>query len=1201
MSRNAYGEARLFYEKLKGGVQNTANRVSSFVQQNTTPASYVQRRVQPVVQRIQTPAPQTYARQNFQSVQQRIQQAPRTLPPQQYAETRFPINIGQSVGRTLQRVPQAPDIVGPSFRGQAPLGLIQQVPAVLTGMARSYGRTSETISTPQGRKQLLESAQRVAKKPLQLQTLQEPAFEAALNIPDFLPGGFLFAGGVRAMSRQAGKELLEKVTREGIEKSVLQIVDTKTGKVVFQTIKKGDLPKFQSLIDDTQKGIAGKNIGGKDYHLTAKTPEQMQKAGAEFIGRADVKDVPRFSKSGTQFQSTNSKGSTKQILQEGQKGTGAIDSTSGIQQGGSSNGSIPQASKETQAYLQELKNRQRGSGSDSKVGRLKGFYNEIRSKFVDSTAPIEDALSLAEKRGRFKVLPKEDVRLQIDRVLRSSTLSEQFAKDNGLADVILKVPDLDALDQYMIAKHARTVEATGRKTGRDLTRDKQLIQELGSEYEPYAQQVTAYSRKLLDYATETGLISKDLAEKLKTLYPDYVPLQRVMDEVERTGTFRGRGIASQGSQSVVQRLKGSDREISSPIASLIEKTNTAFAQGERNVAARQLASYRNIPGFKGLITELKVNTTGRHTFSYIENGVKRTFETTPEIEAAAKSLNRQQLGFLGKIVSFSTRLLRLGATGLNIPFVGANIVKDQLTGFINSSHVARTSLINPGNFLRALWSAGKHDELYDDLIRSAGGGTSFDIGRMQPQLAVGKIRSGRNIASKVAYTVTHPGELITTLENLIGRSEELGRLQQFRGTRQALQEQGRTAQDITLLAAKAARENTANFARAGDWGRVLNLIIPYFNAGIQGSRATMRAIQQRPAQTATKIAIGLFTPVAAATMWNLSDPERKRVYEDIDDFEKENNIILVLDPSKGLEKGRYGGVIKIPLQQGFGALSTGVRQGIEQAYGLAPAKMSEIASGLIQFGTSLNVGSPRELVSSLTPQALKVPIESATNTNLFTGKQIVPQYMKNKPAEEQVYDFTSGTARKIGGALNTSPLVVQNAISTSMGGVGRQLLNASDTALNKLGVIPEEQIGGESVGESSAKRFISASGGKKLDEAYEGKDKRDAAKREAIKLFIVKDDEKASKILKENEITIKSDDIKEYKRTQLQKAADLFVENKDSTAKTILKETGQQLTQEDIKKAAKRKAKELFRLRLDEEAKEIVQKYGITLTLKDLE
>src|SRR3990167_9466747 len=80
-----------------------------------------------------------------------------------------------------------------------------------------------------------------------------------------------------------------------IEPSVLQIKDTKTGAIEYKTIPQGQLSEFKALIDTGTKGevgIAGKEMGGKVHHLTAKTPEQMNRTGARFIGEAKIEEVP---------------------------------------------------------------------------------------------------------------------------------------------------------------------------------------------------------------------------------------------------------------------------------------------------------------------------------------------------------------------------------------------------------------------------------------------------------------------------------------------------------------------------------------------------------------------------------------------------------------------------------------------------------------------------------------------------------------------------------------------------------------------------------------------------------------------------------------------------------------------------------------------------------------------------------------------
>ncbi|MDD5006658.1 MAG: hypothetical protein PHS33_09195 [Candidatus Omnitrophica bacterium] len=728
-------------------------------------------------------------------------------------------------------------------------------------------------------------------------------------------------------------------------------------------------------------------------------------------------------------------------------------------------------------YVQELVKKQKvleKEGAKSLVEKGKSFLNTVKTKLVDFAAPIEDTMKSAEKKGKFELLPKYNITGQIDRALRAPTLAGQFARDNGLETVIKQVDNLDNLDQYLIAKQASKVAEKGIKTGRNLENDKKLIEAFGEKYEPLAKQITQYSQKLLDYSTDSGLISKDLSVKLKELYPDYVPLNRVFSELERTG-IGGKPIASLSKQNIVQKLVGSEREIESPIKSLLSKTNDAFKQGERNKAARILAGYEKLPDNPFALRELKTGEAAPFTISYLDNGTKRIFETTKEISEAAKALNVQQLNILGKIFAFPVRLAKLGITGINLPFVGANIARDQMFGVITSNKALKTSIANPVNFVRSLFSAIRHDKLYLELVRQGAGGTSFDIARSQVAGTVEKLRAGRSVFGKIKYTIRHPSELLRAIEDIVGRSEELTRIQQFRGTREALLKEGRTSGDAALLAAKAARENTVNFYRKGEWGNVLNSAFLYLNAGIQGSRTLLRTIKERPLQAGAKIATTLFMPVSIATAWNLSDPKRKEAYEDIAEYEKEGNIIIIPpNPTKD-ENGKWN-IIKIPLPAGVGKLSSVPRRALEQANGLNPLKFGEVASYLVGSVSPVEPTAGSAL-STLTPQAIKPTLEAVTNKNFFTGFPQVSQSLSKLSPELQVKSTTSGTARLIGGVINKSPIKVEEFIKGTFGGVGSQTLNLTDRALAGLDIIPKNQIGGQNIVEAIAARFTKARGG----------------------------------------------------------------------------------------------------------------------------
>ena len=78
---------------------------------------------------------------------------------------------------------------------------------------------------------------------------------------------------------------------EIIASSVLQWIDNK-GQKFFQVIKQSEFNSFQCAVDGAETGMAGLPINGKRYHLTAKTPEKMEKLGFMNMGMANINDIP---------------------------------------------------------------------------------------------------------------------------------------------------------------------------------------------------------------------------------------------------------------------------------------------------------------------------------------------------------------------------------------------------------------------------------------------------------------------------------------------------------------------------------------------------------------------------------------------------------------------------------------------------------------------------------------------------------------------------------------------------------------------------------------------------------------------------------------------------------------------------------------------------------------------------------------------
>lgn len=892
--------------------------------------------------------------------------------------------------------------------------------------------------------------------------------------------------------------------------------------------------------------------------------------------------------------------------------------------------------KETQfdpyAYVKEQVEKQKiaRGPEESILTKIKSVVPEAKKKLVDFTSPITDVVY----KYKSEITPSTDINNNIDRVLRAPTLAGQFMKDNGLDNLIKTVDDTDAFNQYLIARHNIDLNTRGIETGRDYVKDTELVKAFNEQYEPIAKEVSAYSQKLLDYVSESGIISKETAQKLKEMYPNYVPFNRIFSETELEG-FKlpsNKSLANLSNQTVVQKIEGSVRQVENPLESFIKKTVEAFDQAERNKAASTLVSYKDLPGnpldikplrlseevkqrmelyaerkaFKPVESKLetivkreskqvrrlqseinrlnkeglkvatgKTSTTSelpgiksaiktkiknneflledvyaqlknkdtkrfveslikddgvdlrkirrlissrdtklvslidnlekvrneylgvkdiranlldearaladlkpskdKDIISLYKDGIKEYYEVPKYVSQAAKSLKVGQVGLLGKILRAPVRIARVGITGIIPAFVLANVIRDQMFTAITGIKGFKESIANPDVFMRAFLGAIKHNKDYDEMVRMAAGGTSFDISRSAPELTIEALRSQRDVKSRVKYLATNPSELLRSVEDIVARGEEFTRLQQYLGTKEYYLKQGMNAEDAAIMAANAAREASVNFARRGEWGSVLSSALLYLNAGIQGSRRLVREFQDNPTGTAAKVASAILLPTAISTAYNLSDEKTRAIYEDISEYEKENNLIIIPPGAQKDADGKWE-VIKIPLPPGIGSMASIPRKVIESYVLERPidgkSMINDIVKSFSPVGTDFN-----SIMSTLLPQAIKPAVQSVANYNFFTEQPLVSPSLSRLSPELQYKDTTSGTAKKIGQTLGFSPIKVEEFMKDTFGRLGSYALNASDKVLAGINVIPEEEIGGMSLFEDITRRFSKASGG----------------------------------------------------------------------------------------------------------------------------
>ena len=718
--------------------------------------------------------------------------------------------------------------------------------------------------------------------------------------------------------------------------------------------------------------------------------------------------------------------------------------------------------------------------------RWQDFKADMREKFVDRFAPIEDKIKNQSE--------QLEMRNALDRTLRADGISEAFIRDNNFDKLITSFKnkkELQTFEQALIAKHALELESNGIETGRDLARDKALIKATNKRFAKEFNQVREYSDKVLQQTVDYGLISQDTANYLRKKYPDYIPFDRIFSDKELATQMKhgvGVGEASLSTQDIIQRIEGSSRSIDSPLNALITKTQDMIQQGERNKTAELLASYAKDPKNPFQLRELKPDESadGRPTISYLDNGKKRTFLAAPEVARAAKNMNREQMGIILRALATPARLLRMGATTVNAGFTMANVVKDFVGATVNSK--GGINSMNPKSIVSALGAAFHHNgDLYAEMQREGVLGNIYELTRNASDLNLNEIRSHKNILTRSIHNAKSP---LKTLENTIGRSEDFGRALQYVANKKYAKRKGMSESEAIKFAADQARWNSTNFLRSGTYGKAINAIVPYSNANIQGQRITLRRMKENPARYTGKIALGIVAPTVAAMALSYSNDENKKIMENLPDYVKENNVVVIGPGAKyNKEQNKWEGVYLVPVPPQFSPLHRQLHNMVRSAMAGQQFDTGKAVGDAVEQVTTVNPMEIRRTGAQYVPQAVKPFVETWANKNLYTGQEVVPEGMKNLDGKDQWDNSTSLTARKVGELTGLSPKQIDNAFRTSTAGGGQNLLHGMDFAIAKATGASDDEIKGRSMLDSVVGRFYAPKGTSQSSYFYQSLEK----------------------------------------------------------------------------------------------------------------
>ena len=598
------------------------------------------------------------------------------------------------------------------------------------------------------------------------------------------------------------------------------------------------------------------------------------------------------------------------------------------------------------------------------------------------------------------------------------------------------------LNDYLVAKHAPERNAAlgdgaaGITTADATARIKEIeASPQGKRIKEIADKAAELNKKTLDLLHESGVISDELYNTLRTKYKNHVPLQRVFEETEDIGgALSGRGFDVKSSG--IKAAKGSQREVDDILTNIVNNYEQAVLRSEKNIVDQAtLAFARENKDIVGDILEvtkpkaigqsfdgkvLMERTTDPTILQMFENGKPVWIKIKDvNLAIALRGVGREKLGGLLNVVGKFTRLYSGLATRFNPEFAFPNKIRDlqetaiylasqKGVGFKGALGATVRDPISIKDVIAGLREADTPGARLYHEMKSLGGTTGgFGLStKTETALNLAKIeRIANSTTRKIA------DNLIEYIDDWNTIFEDSTRLSVYK---QALK-QGLSKERAAFL----AKEASINFNRMGKGGPVINALWMFSNASLQGSAKMMRSLRNPKVLGATVLTVG--GSVAAVNQWNDSvDPQWR---DKVSKWDRLNGLTVVIPTTDG--GSRY---ITIPVSWGLKPIKVMADYAYDavsnQEFSVKDM-MSDVAVAMLE---AYNPVGGTDLVSSLIPSILDIPFEIERNKS-WSGSKIRPDYNKNLPDDLEY--FQSQKETKVGRAAISIAELLKNKANIS--------------------------------------------------------------------------------------------------------------------------------------------------------------------------
>lgn len=631
--------------------------------------------------------------------------------------------------------------------------------------------------------------------------------------------------------------------------------------------------------------------------------------------------------------------------------------------------------------------------------------------------------------------------------------------------------NLDGLRAYLVSRRSLELFDRGIETGVPVDAAREVVRTTAKKYHKAFEEIQGYQNAVLKYAKDSGIISEADYQAILSQNQAYIPFHRMVDEAGSAG--KGLNV-----RNPIKAIKGSEKQIIDPVETMIKNTYTLITLAERNRVGVKMKELAEGAGESGKLLMEKVPTPmkpidisakeagqglesaganpdmikdifdeagidpkedgftifrpnrqplAKDEIAVFSEGKREVYKVAPEVAESIKALDQQSTNLLVKILSAPARALRAGAV-LSPDFIVRNVIRDQFTAFTLSGN----GYIPIADALVGLGSLFKKDDAFQGWLKAGGANSAaVSIDRDYINQKIFKLNKETGFIDATMNVVRSPLEMLRVATEVMENSTRLGEFKRA-------QKKGKDP----FAAAMDAREVTLDFARVGAKTRAMNMITAFWNAQIQGMDRMVRAFQDRPLETLTKMTASITIP-SILLWWANKDDERMR---EIPRWQKD--LFWIIPTDKHIYR------IPKPFEMGlvFGSLP---ERTLENFFTDNPRAFKDFSE------TMMEAAAPSMLPTFAIPG-----IEHFANKSTFTGAPLIPRDLEGLLPEYQYTEYTTETAKALGkmigslpGAKDTSissPAIVENYIRAWSGGLGMYALQIADKGLEVAGVTPEK-------------------------------------------------------------------------------------------------------------------------------------------------